>query len=113
MQIPSDHAAAAMAENRDSAAASSAYALSETVNRVHQDQLYDQRMQLKRAAPTPAASSATTPQGETPVATTGTVVVVEPERVQPVTLDDHTAFQATASAAGVNINDPSQVEAYA
>ena len=112
-KIHSDHTAAAMADNRDAAAASSAYALSETVNRVHQDQLYDQRMQLKRAAPTPAASSAATPQGETPVATTGTVVVVEPERVQPVTLDDHTAFQATASAAGVNINDPSQVEAYA
>ena len=68
---------------------------------------------MKRAAPTPAASSAATPQGETPVATTGTVVVAEPERVQPVTLDDHTAFQATASVAGVNINDPSQVEAYA
>ena len=102
-----------MAEHRDAAAASSAYALSETVNRVHQDQLYDQRMQLKRAAPTPAASSAATPQAETPVATTGTVVVAEPERVQPVTLDDHTAFQATASVAGVNINDPSQVEAYA
>ena len=93
-------------------AVASAYAMGSTVNQIHQEQYFAMQRTLKRAAPTPTASAMNTPQGETPSGGTATVVVEEPHLVQPVILDDHTAFQATAAAAGVNINDPQQLQTY-